>query len=227
MHILPITKNWSVLKALIAGLTLVLVVSACSSSSTDSSAPTATDSVPSSDQALSQPPATSAPVEELVAANFAEVENWMDDQNPGILWASPNGIAFDDSGNLYTTEFQGNRVRKFSSQGELLLEWGGSGFENGQFDSPTGIAISPDGNVFVSESGNHRIQKFTPEGEWIATFGSLGRKDGQFESAMVLAISDDNLVYVTDWGGGRINVFTTNGDVVGSLLEWGQEPGKL
>ena len=75
----------------------------------------------------------------------------------GITFKSPNGVAIDLNDNVYTTEFRNNRIQKFSSNGELLLQWGSTGTENGQFLNPTGIAIDSKGNVYVSESGNHRV----------------------------------------------------------------------
>ena len=83
-----------------------------------------------------------------------------------ISFNSPNGIANDANDDIYITEFQNNRVRKFSSNGELLSQWGTSGNENGQFLNPTGIAIDSEGNIYVSESGNHRVQKFSANGQW-------------------------------------------------------------
>ena len=224
--------------AIIAGVMTVFALVACSESSTSS--PVASTTVPVTATATANPvqagqvePTSEVPSDSPVATlmsvpemvNYAEVENWSSANAPGIVWAGSNGIAIDSDDNIYTTEFMGNRIRKFSPAGELLLEWGGTG--NGQFNAPTGIAIGPESNVFVSESGGHRVQKFTPDGEWVATLGSLGSGEGQFESAMVLAISDDGLVYVTDWGGGRISVSSAKGESVDTLAERGQSPGEL
>ena len=52
------------------------------------------------------------PVYELVAT-------WGEATNSGISFASPNGIAIDSSDNVYVTEFRGNRVQKFTSDGDL------------------------------------------------------------------------------------------------------------
>ena len=176
MRISFITTQRAVLKAIITGMIIALAAVACADSSPASPStedvsgseptPTGTPSIESQnlqtdDPSQAAPTATSAPAAVLEAASYVEIKGWNIDNNPGILWAKPNGIAIDSDGNIYTTEFQGNRVRKFNSNGELLLEWDGSGFADGQFNAPTGIAISPDGDIFVTESGNHRVQKFT------------------------------------------------------------------
>ena len=97
-------------------------------------------------------------------------------------------MAIDADDNVYTTEFQGNRVQKFSPEWELLNQWGSEGSEDGQFLNPTGIAIDTDGNIYVSESSNHRVQKFTADEEWLLSFGGRGAGSGEFFSAMVLGM---------------------------------------
>jgi sugar lactone lactonase YvrE len=97
--------------------------------------------------------ATVKPPEE--AAVYELVSTWGDGPASGVGFISPNGIAIDASDNVYVTEFRGNRVQKFDSEGLLLIAWGSAGIANGQFQSQTGIAIDGDGNVYVSESGNH------------------------------------------------------------------------
>ena len=118
---------------------------------------------------------------------YESTGTWGEDLSDGVSFASPNGIAIDSSDNVYVTEFRGNRVQKFTSDGVLVAEWGSAGGEDGQFRNPTGIAIDGEGNVYVSESGNHRVQKFTAAGKWLASWGSLGSDEGEFQSAMVIA----------------------------------------
>ncbi len=165
---------------IVVAATLALILAGCSSAGLESptaestvrTGPTATQSdVPDPlSTSTSSPTAEPAVPPVPTLPTFSEVEGWSE-RTDGITWAAPNGIAIDPEGNIYTTEFRGNRVRKLDADGRLILEWGGTGTANGQFAAPTGIAIGPSGNIYVSESGNHRVQKFTPDGSWIATFG--------------------------------------------------------
>ena len=98
----------------------------------------------------------------------------MGDGVDGLSFDAPNGIAIDAEDNVYTTEFQGHRVRKFTPEGELLVEWGGLGTEPGQFIRPTGIVVGPDGRIYVAESGGHRVQVFSSEGTFLDTWGADG-----------------------------------------------------
>lgn len=159
--------------------------------------------------------------------NYTLIEEWQLGSNSDVQFMGPNAIVIDSEDNIYTTEFMGNRVQKFNSDGELIIEWGSEGSDHGQFRNPTGIAIDSEDNIYVSESGNHRIQKFTSNGEWLATWGERGSDDGQFNSAMVIIIDNEGRVYVSDWGNNRIQIFNTDGEFLMTWGESGSEPGQL
>ena len=83
---------------------------------------------------------------------WEEVARWGDGAD-GVEFNSPNGIAIDAEDRVYTTEFRGHRVQKFTPDGVPVGEWGGPGTEPGQLTAPTGIVVGPDGRVYVTESG--------------------------------------------------------------------------
>ena len=171
-------------------------------------------------------PAPDSPPTEVTIIPSEELAVWGLDRST-LSFDGPNGVAVDADGFIYTTEFRGNRIRKLSPDGELILEWGSTGSIDARFQAPTGIFIGPDGNVYVSESGNHRIQKFTAEGDWLASFGERGEGDGQFLSAMVLAVSDGGEIFASDWGNSRINVFDLDGNPLRTLASGGRGDGEL
>ena len=133
------------------------------------------------------------------APRWEEVATWGNGAD-GLSFNAPNGIAIDAADHVYTTEFQGHRVRMFTPEGELLAEWGGLGSELGQLRSPTGIVVGPDGRIYVTESGGHRVQVFSSEGTFLDTWGEFGDGPGEFASAMTVALDDDMRIYVRDWG---------------------------
>jgi tripartite motif-containing protein 71 len=76
--------------------------------------------------------------------------------------SSPQGIAVDSSsGNVYVVDTANNRIKKFSSNGTFITEWGRYGTGNGSLNSPRGIALDQAGNVYVADTGNNRIQVFS------------------------------------------------------------------
>jgi hypothetical protein len=103
----------------------------------------------------------------------------------------PDAVATDATGNVYVTEFFGNRVQKFDSSGTFLRAWGknvgGTGVGictvaascqagavgglGGDIFSPEGVATDAAGNVYVAESNNIRVQKFDSSGAFLRAWG--------------------------------------------------------
>ena len=82
--------------------------------------------------------------------SYTLIEEWQLGGDSDVRFLAPNAIAIDSEDNIYTTEFMGNRVQKFDSDGERVIAWGSEGSENGEFRNPTGIAIDAEGNVYLS-----------------------------------------------------------------------------
>src|SRR5439155_9859596 len=100
------------------------------------------------------------------------------------------GVGVDAAGNVYTTEFNGNRIQKFSGAGVGVtsstaplvyrLQFGSTGSGPGQFVRPSGVATNALGNVYVINSCCGQIERFTALGQYLGTFGSAGTGDGKF-----------------------------------------------
>lgn len=144
-------------------------------------------------------------------------------QAPAYLtqWSCPGdpvAIATSLSGNVYVTDFVGNRVRMFTSAGAFVGQWGEPGPGNGQFNNPYGIATDALGNVYVADMNNNRIQKFTSSGTYITQWGTLGTGDGQFNNPVGVAMDGSGNVYVTDHQNHRVQKFNSSGTY---LTQWG------
>lgn len=87
---------------------------------------------------------------------------------------SPGGLRIVDE-KVYVTDIQRNKVLVLNMAGELLLELGEPGKENGQFLAPNAVTADSDGKIYVADTGNHRIQVFDGEGNFIQMInGSAG-----------------------------------------------------
>lgn len=130
---------------------------------------------------------------------------------PGtITWA--DGIAVDQSGNIYVSDSGNNRIQKFSPSGEVLQVIGGSdaGSEPGQFDNPKAVMVDAEGNIYVADTGNNRIQKINSEGTVFQVIGSFGLAPGQFHNPHGIALDQNGNLYVADSENHRIQKFVEN-----------------
>ena len=76
--------------------------------------------------------------------------------------------------NVYVCDTMNHRVQKFTRDGEFLMEFGGHGKGDGEFDMPWGICVDELGDVYVADWRNDRVQKFTAEGEFLFKIGKSG-----------------------------------------------------
>lgn len=126
-----------------------------------------------------------------------------------FIW--PSGVAIDDSGNIYVSDYSINRIQKFDSNGNYLDQWGSAGTGNGQFDMPFSIVYAPDGNLYVNDYWNYRIQIFDTDGNYIDQFATTGSPSDSF-------IAEDGNIYVADQNGNVARWFDSTFALV---LTWG------
>jgi DNA-binding beta-propeller fold protein YncE len=89
--------------------------------------------------------------------------------------------ALSPKGEIYVSDGYGNaRVHKFSPAGKLILSWGESGTEPGQFNIAHNIASDEDGWVYVADRENHRVQVFDGNGKYETQWNNLHRPCGLY-----------------------------------------------
>jgi hypothetical protein len=105
-------------------------------------------------------------------------------------------------------------VCTYTSDGEMLHEFGSHGSEEGQFifDSLTWhpessvIDVLTDDFIVVTDTGNNRVQMFAPNGRFLGTFGTgPGSDDDNFDYPRGIDHDDEHL-YVVDRGNNRVQV---------------------
>jgi len=156
------------------------------------------------------------------------------DADEQLLW--PYGIAIDNQENFLISEGDElighgrgseHRIKKFTSDGQLITKWGTDGTGEGQFMWPLHMAIDGYENVYVADHFHHQIQKFTAEGEFLTKFGATGAGEGQLFYPSSIALDNEGNVYVADSENRRIQKFTKDGQF---LTQWGgpgDPPGKF
>jgi DNA-binding beta-propeller fold protein YncE len=104
----------------------------------------------------------------------------------------PEGICFDDPGNIYVVDSANHRVQKFNGAGRFLLQFGKQGEYEGEMTGPTDAAWIQK-MVYVTDTGNKRIAVFDDSGNFIKNIeiDGLGKPRGINRRDSVLLISDE------------------------------------
>jgi sugar lactone lactonase YvrE len=125
--------------------------------------------------------------------------------------ASPSWITADKSGNVYVTEYGGDRVRKFSPSGVSLLTITTA-------YTPGGVAIGTDGTIYVAHYDAGAIHRYSPEGVDLGIFASYagcatgcGTDFIKFDAAGNLYVSDFQPV-------GRVRLISPTGVDLGNFV---------
>ncbi len=150
---------------------------------------------------------------------------------PDTFWG-PRGIAVAPNGNVLITDTGNKRVVVFDRDLNFITQFGGGGFDPGQFDEPVGIDIAADGRVAVADTWNRRVQVFQPSAD-----GTVYVQVSSFDVAAWYGQSMDNKPYltftpagnilVTDPEGGRLLEFTISGEYVRGWQDLSPSPGDI
>lgn len=140
-------------------------------------------------------------------------------------FANPHGASFGPDGALYLTDNALHVVRKYTLDGELLLEIGRPGepsafMSNEPFHRCTHSAVAPDGDILVSDGyGNAAVHRFSPTGELRHSWGRPGVRRGEFNLPHNIAVDGRGRVYVADRENDRVQVFEGDGTYVTELVD--------
>lgn len=145
---------------------------------------------------------------------------------------SPQGVAYDSSGNLYVADARNHQVTRVDPSGQLTVVagTGRQGFAGdggpaiaAELNGPTGIAVDARGNVYIADTGNQRVRRIGPDGivltvcgTGIAGFSGDGgaATAARLRSPSALAVGDSGVLYIADAGNHRIRKLAADGTIV-------------
>ncbi len=132
------------------------------------------------------------------------------------MWG-PRGIVIDRQGNLLVTDTGNKRVMVFDRNLNFITQFGGAGFEAGEFDEPVGIAVSEDGKIVVADTWNRRVQIFEADESGL-NYTQVGAFDvdawygSGIDNKPYISVSPQNHILISDPGASRILVFSMEGE---------------
>jgi hypothetical protein len=146
-----------------------------------------------------------------------------------------HGITVGPDDGVYCVDDGGHVVKKYSSDGQLLLTLGtgkpsDTGYDGSTvpsithggppFNRPTNLAVAPNGELYVSDGyGNCRVHRFSASGELIQSWGDPGTGPGQFNLPHGIWVLPDERVLVADRENDRIQVFSPTGEYIAEWLD--------
>ena len=125
---------------------------------------------------------------------------------------TPFGIADDGEGNILVTDYNNNRIQKFTAEGQFLAAVGTKDRGPLQFSRPTDIAFNTSNNkVYVMDYWNHRVHILNSDLTFSHTLWKQDSGKGQFNYPRGIACDSTGKVYVADTDNNCIQVFTAEG----------------
>ena len=134
----------------------------------------------------------------------------------------PQGLAVDDTGNLFIADSGNHRIRRVDPSGIIttVAGRGERGFSGdggpsirAQFDYPLDVAVDSAGNLFIADYWNHRIRRVGPSGA-ISTIAGSSKQgfsgDGdpavtaQLRGPAGVAVDGAGNLFIADSGNDRI-----------------------
>lgn len=124
-----------------------------------------------------------------------------------------SAVAQDEEGFIYVAEYGGNdRIQKFTAEGEYLLEFGGVGAEDGEFQRPSGL-VWHDGVLYVADAINNRIQAFSSDGKFLRIVADA-HSTGLYYPYDI-SLGPEETLFVIEYGAGRITRVSLDGKLIG------------
>lgn len=130
--------------------------------------------------------------------------------NGNLLLKYPQGMALDNSGNLWVADGGNQRIVCFNKKGQYLKSFNGSENGGNSFTMVKGLAILSNKYLCISDPMASIIRVFDLSNKFkeIGNIGGPGVDPGKFMHPMGLYVDGLNHLFVADRGNSRVQEFT-------------------
>ena len=109
-------------------------------------------------------------------------------------YRSPAAIAVDHRGDLLVADTGNHRVVVLDPGGRVLRDFGGYGWDEGQFDGPSDLSVYAGFFTYVLDRGNRRVVRFDVDGLYVDEIVS----DGEAGSPVAIAVGRSGELLLVD-----------------------------
>jgi streptogramin lyase len=177
-------------------------------------------------------------------AGLAGVIGSNDGMGTNAQFNGPQGIAVDNSGNIYVADTGNSTIRKITLSGEVTTIAGVANYPNpfdgvgtnALFNHPQALAVDSIGQIYVADTWNYTIRKIATDGTATTLAGRAGypgNLDGatnraRFQCPTGIAVDTNGTVYVSEFSSHTVRRITADGTVTtiaGRAGSWGDSDG--
>lgn len=155
---------------------------------------------------------------------------------------SPGGIAIDNNGNIYFTEFFGQRIRKINAsdnkvstiagKGTLGFSGDGSIATDATVANPGHIVVDANGNLIFADQTNNRIRKINSSDNKISTVAGTANSGYSGDGGLAtdakislavggIAVDIQGNLYIADTYNNRIRKITVSSGIITTIAGTG------
>ena len=107
---------------------------------------------------------------------------------------APGALAVDHRDNVVLVDSGNHRVLVVTLEGELVTEFGGHGWGDGQFDWPSDASVYPGFFIYVLDEGNRRVERFDVDGRYVDRMVV----EGEAGTPVAMSIGPEGALYLVD-----------------------------
>lgn len=135
----------------------------------------------------------------------------------------PGSIALDHKGDILIADTGNHRVVAMTREGAPVMEFGGYGWGDGQFNGPTDLSIYEGFFTYVLDEGNRRVERFDVYGDYVDRIVS----EDEAGSPTAIAVGRSGELYLVDADSQTILVRSQFNEAQDPIGQFGMGEGGL